>query len=93
MQAIVTKYSGPTNHRGARIKATAHTGQGGSITVPWDYALDDSANHRGAAIALADKLLKQTFDWTERFDLSEGGSLPAGAGECFVLTRKTSQEA
>ena len=88
MQAIVTKYSGPTNHRGARIKATAHTGQGGSITTPWDYALDTCANHRAAALALANK-----YNWLEYSDLSEGGSLPTGKGECFVLTRKPRQEA
>jgi len=93
MQAIITKYLGPTNIRAARIKATAHTGQGGSITVLWDHALDASANHRVAAIVLADKLLKQTFKWTESFDLSEGGSLPVGNGECFVLTPKPRQEA
>ena len=88
MQAIVTKYSGPTNHRGARIKATAHTGQGGSVTVAWDYALDTSANHRAAAVALVEKL-----KWSDHLDLSEGGSLPAGNGECFILTAKPRQEA
>jgi len=85
MQAIVTKYLGPTNTRGALIKATA---QAGAVYLSWDYALDTSANHRAAALALADK-----FKWSEHLDLSEGGSLPAGKGECFVLTRKTSQEA
>ena len=85
MQAIVTKYLGPTNTRGARIKATA---QAGATYLSWDYALDTSANHRAAAIALANK-----FKWLDHSDLSEGGSLPAGNGECFVLTRKTSQEA
>ena len=85
MQAIVTKYSGPTNHRGARIKATA---QAGATYLSWDYALDTSANHRAAAVALANK-----FKWLDHSDLSEGGSLPAGKGECFILTRKPSQEA
>jgi len=85
MQAIVTKYLGPTNTRGALIKATA---QAGAVYLSWDYALDTSANHRAAALALADK-----FKWTQHLDLSEGGSLPTGAGECFVLTRKPSQEA
>ena len=88
MQAIITKYLSPTNFSGSRIKATAHTGQGGSLTIPWDYALDTSANHRAAAIALAHK-----FKWTQHLDLSEGGSLPTGQGECFVLTRKPSQAA
>lgn len=85
MQAIVTKYLGPTNIRGSRIKATA---QAGSITATWDYALDICANHRAAAVALANK-----FKWLDHSDLSEGGSLPAGNGECFVLTRKPIQAA
>ena len=85
MQAIVTKYLSPTNTRGAIIKATA---QAGATYLSWDYALDTTANHRAAAIALADK-----FKWTQHLDLSEGGSLPAGNGECFILTRKPRQEA
>ena len=85
MQAIVTKYLGPTDHRGSRVKATA---QVGSLTLSWDYALNSDGNHRAAALALANK-----YNWLEYSDLSEGGSLPTGAGECFVLTRKPSQEA
>jgi len=85
MQAIVTKYLSPTNFSGSRIKATA---QAGSVTLSWDYALDTTGNHRAAAIALADK-----FKWSEHLDLSEGGSLPTGTGECFVLTRKPIQAA
>jgi hypothetical protein len=58
MQAIVTKYSGPTNHsRRSHQSHRAHR-QGGSVIVAWDYALDTSANHRAAAVALADK-----FKW------------------------------
>ena len=52
MQAIVTKYLGPTNNRCARVKATA---QAGSVTISWDCALDVDANHDAAAIALAVK--------------------------------------
>ena len=85
MQAIITKYLSPTNTRGALIKATA---QAGAPYLSWDYALDTSANHRAAALALANK-----FKWLDHSDLSEGGSLPTGKGECFVLTRKPSQEA
>ena len=85
MQAIVTKFIGPTNTRGARIKATAYAG---SITLSWDYALGTTGNHRAAALALADK-----FKWLDHSDLSEGGSLPAGNGECFILTAKPRQEA
>jgi hypothetical protein len=85
MQAIVTKFIGPTNHRGSRIKATA---QVGSLTLSWDHALNSDGNHRAAALALANK-----FKWLEYSDLSEGGSLPAGNGECFILTAKPRQEA
>jgi hypothetical protein len=85
MQAIVTKFIGPTNHRGSRIKATA---QAGNVILSWDYALGVTGNHRAAALALANK-----FKWLDHSDLSEGGSLPAGNGECFILTRKLSQEA
>ena len=53
MQAIETRYIGPTNHRGARIKATCDAG---SLTVPWDYSLGTCANHRKAASALLAKL-------------------------------------
>lgn len=51
-QAITTKYYGPTNHRGARIKASA---QAGAVWVSWDYALNPADNHKAAALALAEK--------------------------------------
>jgi hypothetical protein len=77
-QAIVTKYLGPTNHRGSRVKATA---QAGSITIHWDDALDVSANHARAALALAKK-----FGWAvgalDRFHV---GALPNNCGYCFVI--------
>lgn len=53
MQAIITKYLGPTNHRGSRIKATAWAG---SVTVSYDYSLDTVGNHKAAAQAICDKL-------------------------------------
>ncbi len=54
-QAIVTRFLGPTNHRGSRIKATADAG---SVTTSWDYALGPEENHTAAAKALAVK-----FGW------------------------------
>lgn len=47
---ILTKYLGPTNTRGSRVKAT--TGSGASITIPWDHELDADQNHAAAAMAL-----------------------------------------
>ena len=55
VQAIETKYLGPANVRGSRVKATAAAG---SITLEWDDRLNSDENHRVAAVALADK-----FDW------------------------------
>tara|TARA_R110000868_G_scaffold102859_1_gene283426 strand:+ start:721 stop:1140 length:420 start_codon:yes stop_codon:yes gene_type:complete len=63
MQAIITKYISPTNHRGARIKATA---KAGSVTVPYDHAQDHDEPFRAAARALCAK-----FGW--EFDHVSGG--------------------
>ena len=54
-QAITTRYLGPTNVRGSRVKATA---EAGSVTLSWNPALDIYWNHATAAMALANK-----FGW------------------------------
>lgn len=53
-QAIQTRYLGPTNVKGGRIKAT--TGSGISKTVSYDHALSIGGNHAAACKALVDKL-------------------------------------
>lgn len=78
-QAITTKWLGPTNHMGSRVKAYA---QAGSVTVHWDYALGVDANHDAAARALAAK-----FDWLDKDWLMVGGALPDGTGNVYVFTR------
>lgn len=50
---IVTKYLGPTNTKGSRVKATA--GGGASVLLSWDYELNEADNHAAAAIALIEK--------------------------------------
>ena len=79
-QAIVTKFLGPTNVRGSRVKATADAG---SITLSWDHSLNVEENHRRAAEALRDKL-----GWNQPFygKLHMGG-LP-GSGYAFVFEDK-----
>lgn len=72
-QAISTKYLGPTNTRGSRIKASS--GSGVSVTVPYDHGLDSFANHQAAAEALCKKL-----KWTGT--LVGGGTV---GGYCFVF--------
>lgn len=54
MQAIETKYFGPGNVKGSRVKAT--TASGHSITLHWDYGLNPEENHMAAANALKNKL-------------------------------------
>lgn len=63
-QAIKTKYLCPTNFRGARVKATA---EAGSLTVPWDHALNVEDNH-----AVAAKMLCQRYGWQGHY--SAGGT-------------------
>ncbi len=58
-QAITTKYLGPSNVRGSRVKATAAAG---SVTLHWDHSLNPEANHREAAAALAIK-----YGWDGRW--------------------------
>jgi hypothetical protein len=71
LQAITTKYLGPTNSRGARIKAT---GSFGRVTVPYDHALSAFENHRAAANAFMTK-----FGWTgDAFRNYAIGALPNG---------------
>lgn len=75
LQAIETKFLGPTNTLGARVKARCAAG---TYTHDWDYALNSDANHAMAAARLADQL-----DWSTHSELV-GGTLPHG-GSAFVL--------
>lgn len=72
-QAIVTKYLGPTNYKGGRVKATAAAG---SVTVGWDHALNSEKNHAAAARAFCEKK-----GWTGEL---VGGGLGDG-GYVFVF--------
>lgn len=53
MQAITTKFIGPTNTRGSRYRATC---EAGTITLDADDRLGLEENHKRAAHALIDKL-------------------------------------
>ena len=74
-QAISTKYLGPTNSRGARVKAQADAGQ---ITISWDHRVGIEKNHCRAAKAFAEKM-----QWGGRWY----GGYVAGGGYVFVSTR------
>ena len=79
MQAIITKFIGPTNVRGARIKATASAG---SITIGYPHELGLYERHEKAAHALLDKL-----GWD--FELASG-DLPDGSTVFVCLPKKRS---
>lgn len=83
LQAITTKYLAPTNTRGGRVKATAAAG---SVTFPWDHAVDAATNHYVVACALAEQ-----NEWTDEdcFILPHAfGCLPDGNGYVMAfLTR------
>lgn len=53
MQAIITKYHGPSNVKGSRVSATC---QAGRVMIEWSDALNSANNHRSAAMALCLKL-------------------------------------
>lgn len=53
-KTIQTRYLGPTNSRGARVKAFDLFGN--KTIVPWDYELDIVSCHFNAAAALAAKM-------------------------------------
>jgi hypothetical protein len=58
MVAIQTKYIGPTNSRGSRIKAWTDTGF--STTISYDYGLEDEARHFKAVKAMVES---NGLDW------------------------------
>jgi hypothetical protein len=60
MQAIHTKYLGPTNFKGGRIKATCSAG---SVTISYPHDLNFEQAHAAAAMALVRKLGWLRLDW------------------------------
>ena len=74
MKAIETRYIGPTDYRGARIKAD--DGDGNTITISYPHELSGEDAHRAAAMALCHKM-----NW--------GGDMVGGTtkrGYVFVFT-------
>lgn len=83
MQAIVTKYFGPTNSRGSRIKAQCDAG---SITIAYPSELSGMDCHAAAAKALVDKL-----GWNDaNYGGLLGGQLPNG-DYAFVFDNHSSK--
>ena len=72
---VVTRYLGATNSRGSRIKATSDHG---SVTLPYEHALNADANHETAARALAAKVFPAST-------VAVDGLLPRGTGRVFLF--------
>jgi hypothetical protein len=73
-QAIVTKFFGPTDTKGARIKASA---QAGSVFSSYTYETSSDGEHCLAAKKLAEKL-----GWNGVYF---GGGNPDGTGNTYVF--------
>ena len=56
MQAISTRYLGPTNTLGARIKASCERG---SITIPYPHELSGDEVHREAVRQLLSRFIRE----------------------------------
>lgn len=74
MQAIITKFLGPTNTKGSRIKATSWSG---AVTVSYNHALNVLDNHRAAADAVC---AKRGDGWR----IVSNGASPDGHGYAFI---------
>ena len=80
MQAIHTKYLGPTNHKGARIKA--YTASGFSVVISYPYELNEPHAHFEAVQALVNK---NGLAW-DVSTMTYGASAD-GRGYCFTFPR------
>lgn len=81
--AIFTKYLGPTDRKGSRVKAWTIPGERGksrSVTLGWDDAIGASENHEAAAVALARKL-----EWSGEMIAADSGD----TGWIFCFARRT----
>lgn len=83
MQAITTKYHGPTNLHGARIFARCMSG---SAFVPYHHELDAADNHALAAAALVKKMGGM---WPGKWAMGETKTgfvfVALGSGDVFTL--------
>jgi len=85
MQAIQTRYHGPTNTRPARITARAAAG---SISISVHIIPANVNRHRFAAVALCAKL-----NWSASISNNLlQGSLPDEISEVFVFDHPTARE-
>ena len=75
-QAIQTRFMGPTNTKGSRVRAWCDAK---SMTFGWDHSKNSPQNHEAAADALA-----RGLGWLDDGSKLVGGGLP-GSGYAFVI--------
>jgi hypothetical protein len=80
MIAIETKYLGPTNTRGSRIKA--FTCNGHSFSIPYPHELSNEKAHFAAVKAL---VKKYSLDWN--LDNMRYGGTKNGYVFCFDISK------
>lgn len=79
MNAILTRYLGPTDHHGSRIVATADATRG-RLVMPYRSELGTPDNHRAAA-----EMLLARLGWNDDpAEILVSGYLPGG-DYCHVL--------
>jgi hypothetical protein len=88
MLAVHTKYIGPSNTKGSRIKA--YFSDGRSITRPVDHALDGMKRHAVVAQELIAKELRHSPDCGLVYGDSADGK---GYVFCFAVSRVDSDYA
>jgi hypothetical protein len=77
-RGIETRYVGPTNTRGSRIKAIDGDR---SVTIPYDYELSDAELHFKAVLAL---MKKYDMSWGNNWGYT---CLEKGRGFIFFIVR------
>ena len=84
MQSIQTKYLGPTNTRGSRIKATCWLT---SVTVSWDYSASIEENHIAAIEALVCKLNNERIEqgYSNMWTVAATGESVDGKGKTAII--------
>ena len=75
--AIITRYYGATNTRGARIVARlAGEGKRPRVSIGYPYELDDLGRHTAAALALLDSMRREGEAYT--LALVSAGAIEGG---------------
>lgn len=82
---IQTRYYGPTDRRGSRVKATTRSGRKGepSLIMHYDHALDASGNHSKAAAALA-----LAMGWLDKDEFTLCGTTDGNGRGFFLIVRE-----